>query len=257
MMVCHLKPTIILLLSIFSFPELFAQYKSADFCTAFTLQIHAQRHPTDTVRLRYRDCEKRDALKDTLVLPGKVNRATEATLFTYLKKTRTPLVKERINTGDDQPQESVKPDSMNTDNPFIGVWELVSWTARQSDGQQVYPYGTDAIGQLLYDAGGNVMVEIMKRDRPLFASNDFLHGTTEEITAAYNGFMAYSGTYDIDPAAGTVTHHVRIGSFPNWVGHDQVRHYTFRGNLLILKSPTMGTAQHELTWKRAKSATNR
>lgn len=254
-MVCQLKLMIVLLLSILSFPELFARYKSADPCTAFALQIHAQSPPTDTVRLLYRDCENRDAYKDTLVLSS--GRATEAILFADLKKTRTPLVRERIYIRDDQPQESVKPDSMNTDNPFIGVWELVSWTARQSDGRLVYPYGADAIGQLLYDAGGNVMVEIMKKERPLFASNDFLHGSTEEITAAYNGFMAYSGTYDINPAAGTVTHHVRIGSFPNWVGHDQVRHYTFRDDLLILKSPTMGTAQHELTWKRVKPATNR
>lgn len=159
--------------------------------------------------------------------------------------------------AEDKRQESLKLNSMNMDNPFIGSWELVSWTARQADGQLLYPYGVDAKGQLLYDAAGNMMVEIMKKDRPLFASNDFLHGSTEEITAAYKGFMAYSGTYDIDRAAGTVTHHVRIGSFPNWVGHDQVRHYTFRDNLLILKSPTMGTAQHELTWKREKSAANR
>lgn len=251
----HLKPTIVFLLSILAFPELFAQYKSADSCVAFSLQIHAKSHPPDTVWLLYRDCEKTDAYKDTLVLSS--GRATEAMLFVDLKKTLTSFVRERIYIGYDKPQESVKIDSMNTDNPFIGVWELVSWTARQSDGQVVYPFGADALGQLLYDAGGNVMVEIMKKDRPLFASNDFLHGSTEEIIAAYNGFMAYSGTYDIDPAAGTVTHHVRIGSFPNWVGHDQVRHYTFRGNKLILKSPLMGGAQHELTWKRVKSATSR
>src|SRR5215212_3953336 len=139
---------------------------------------------------------------------------------------------------------------MNVSDQFIGVWNLIKWTAKQADGQLLYPYGQDAIGQILYDSGGNVMVEIMKRNRKSFGSNDFLLGSVEEVLAAYNGFVAYCGTYNIDPVAKKVIHHVRISSFPNWVGQDQIRYYDFRNDLLILQAPAISMAQHELTWNK-------
>lgn len=76
------------LLTMLFFPGLSAQYKQADSCAAFTLRVHAKNHPTDTIRLLYRDCENIDDYKDTLVLTngrttvsGQINRATEAILF--------------------------------------------------------------------------------------------------------------------------------------------------------------------------------
>ncbi|MBD0284142.1 MAG: lipocalin-like domain-containing protein [Flavisolibacter sp.] len=139
---------------------------------------------------------------------------------------------------------------MDERNQFIGIWRLMKWTAKQVDGQVLYPYGEDAVGQILYDAKGNVMVEIMKQQRKLFASNDFLHGTAEEILSAYNGFIAYCGTYDIDLVAKRVIHHIKISSFPNWVGQDQIRYYDFQNGSLRLRAPAIGTAQHELIWQK-------
>ena len=139
---------------------------------------------------------------------------------------------------------------MEVANQFPGLWNLIKWTAKQGDGQVFYPFGEDPAGQLLYDAKGNMMVTIMKQERKLFASHNFLEGTADEIVAAYNGFVAYSGTYDIDPRAKQVIHHIRISSFPNWVGQDQVRYYDFQNDLLLLRALAIGTTQHELTWQK-------
>ncbi len=139
---------------------------------------------------------------------------------------------------------------MDIANQFIGIWSLVQWTSRDADGQETHPFGEDVIGQILYDPSGNMMVELMKRDRKLFASDNFLQGTTEEILSAYHGFFAYSGTYTIDAEAKAVIHHIEICHFPNWVGHDQIRYYTFSSDELKLSTPVIGTTQHSFLWRR-------
>jgi hypothetical protein len=120
---------------------------------------------------------------------------------------------------------------------FVGTWKLVSFEARQSDGQIVYPFGRDVIGVISYDARGNMSGQLMRSDRPTFAINDFQKGTPEEIRAAFEGFLAYFGTYEINEEKGTVTHHMRGSSFPNWVGSDHIRFFEFSGNRLTLRTP--------------------
>ena len=139
---------------------------------------------------------------------------------------------------------------MDAANEIIGIWNLVKWTAVEEDGRLFYPYGEDAAGQISYDQKGNMMVAIMRKERKRFASNNFLQGTVEEIVTAYNGFVAYCGTYDVDAVAHMVIHHITICSFPNWVGEDQIRYYDFQNGLLILKAPSIGTTRHELTWQK-------
>jgi len=119
---------------------------------------------------------------------------------------------------------------------FVGTWKLVSLEVRQSDGQIVYPYGRDVIGVISYDARGNMSVQLMRSDRPAFAINDPQKGTPEEIKAAFEGFISYFGTYEIDEEKGAVTHRVRGSSFPNWVGSDQIRFFEFSGNRLTLRA---------------------
>jgi hypothetical protein len=120
---------------------------------------------------------------------------------------------------------------------LVGAWKLVSFEARSSNGEVSYPYGRNAFGMLMYDAGGNVFVLLMRRDRPKFASDDLWRGTPEEIKAAFEGFVAYCGTYEVDEEKGTVTHHVEGSHFPNWAGTDQVRLFKCSGDQLTLSTP--------------------
>jgi len=118
----------------------------------------------------------------------------------------------------------------------VGTWNLVSFEARRSDGQVIYPLGRSVVGVINYDARGNVSVQLMRSDRPSFASSDLQKGTADEIRAAFEGLLTYFGTYDVDEEQGTVTHHVRHSSFPNWEGSDQIRLFEFSGDRLTLRT---------------------
>src|SRR5471030_2805954 len=107
--------------------------------------------------------------------------------------------------------------------PLVGTWTLLSLGSQSAAGEMSHPFGEDARGLLMYDAHGRMSVVLTRADRPVFASDDPARGTPAEIKAAYEGFNAYYGTYSIDEARGTVTHHVEANSFPNWVGTDQQR----------------------------------
>jgi len=139
---------------------------------------------------------------------------------------------------------------------FVGAWKLVSSEFRRSDGEVTYPMGRDTAGMLMYDANGHMSAQVMRSNRPAFASGDQLKGTPEEIKAAFEGCVAYYGTYEINEEEGTVTHHVEGCSFPNWVGTAQRRFFEFSGNRLMLSSAPipMGGEQvtATLTWERAQ-----
>jgi hypothetical protein len=125
---------------------------------------------------------------------------------------------------------------------FVGVWKLVTSEFKRSDGSTAYPYGKEAIGMLIYNEHGHMSAQIMNPDRPIFVSGGIRKGTAEEIKAAFDGYTAYFGIYEVDEEEGTVTHRVRGSYFPNWVGQDQKRFFEFSGNRLTLKTPPIPAA---------------
>lgn len=140
---------------------------------------------------------------------------------------------------------------------FVGTWTLVSQEYRDENDQVVYPAGTESAGVIIYDAAGNMAVQIMRLDRPPFASGDILDGTDAEIRAAYQGYNAYFGTYTVDEAQRIVTHHLSGALFPNRVGQDQIRYFAFEGTRLTLKTPPILRAganlRGTLVWQRANA----
>jgi len=138
---------------------------------------------------------------------------------------------------------------------FIGTWKLVSSEFRRSDGGVTYPMGRNASGMLMYDASGHMSAQIIRPGRPAFASGDQLKGTPEEIKSAFEGCVAYFGTYEVNEKKGTVTHHVEGSSFPNWVGTDQRRFFEFCGNRVTLSTPPASFGGEHVTallvWERA------
>ena len=90
-------------------------------------------------------------------------------------------------------------------------------------------------------------VQIMRRDRPAFVSDDWLAGTASEIKSAFEGFTAYFGNYEVNEKKGTVIHHVEGSLFPNWIGRDQMRFFKFAGNCLTLSTPPMPIGNSQVT----------
>lgn len=137
---------------------------------------------------------------------------------------------------------------------FPGIWKLASSEYRLPDGQAIFPMGRNAAGILVYSVDGHMCVQIMRSDRPAFTSDDRMAGTTEEIKSAFEGFVAYFGTYEVNREEGTVTHHMEGSSFPNWVGGKQKRFFELSGDRLTLRTPPIRLGGHQITgvlhWKR-------
>ena len=140
---------------------------------------------------------------------------------------------------------------MNTNNPFIGTWRLLSWENKGPDGQVTYPYGQEPVGYLVYTAEGFMSVQIMDPDRrqgsekllPEPVSGQTLSG--EDKVMAYNTYQAYCGFYTYSMEDKVVTHAVKTGLIPGWTGKDQVRHFEFTKEYLILS-----TESARLIWER-------
>jgi len=136
---------------------------------------------------------------------------------------------------------------------FVGAWKLVA-----IEGQQVPR--RDRVGLIMYDTTGRMAVQIMPLDRPKFASGNRLQGTQEEIKAAFDGYTAYFGPYEVNEAEGVVIHRLEGSIFPNDVGRDNIRYYEFSGDRLTLIPTNMvdgklapkSSATFRLIWERVK-----
>jgi hypothetical protein len=105
---------------------------------------------------------------------------------------------------------------------LIGAWRLAAIAG--PDGK---PVTTGLpLGMLIYTRDGHVSVQLMYLKSAGSLSNEYVH----------NGYEASFGSYDIDEATHTLTHHV-IGSNTGdlLVGKDLPRAYQFsaNGNLII------------------------
>ncbi len=146
---------------------------------------------------------------------------------------------------------------------------MQSWQVTTSDGHQHLPYGESPQGSLVYTADGTVAVHMMVPDRqPLDLDSRLIArcrrigtGTQADdpddpelseakrrLFASAITFQAYSGSYVVE--GDTVTHKVRLALWPEWVGTDLVRTFSFDGDELILSADNPGM-RHELRWRRA------
>ncbi|MBI3972855.1 MAG: lipocalin-like domain-containing protein [Chloroflexi bacterium] len=144
---------------------------------------------------------------------------------------------------------------MAQDEPLVGTWKLISFE-RSVDGKVSYPMGKEARGSIAYDALGRMSVQIMRPDRPALTGATAPEGTLDELRAIIAGYLAYAGTYDVDRATKTVTHHIDLHLLPSGVGTQLRRQFEIAGNRLTLKTPpvTVGGRQQSgrLVWERVE-----
>jgi hypothetical protein len=133
---------------------------------------------------------------------------------------------------------------------FVGTWALESIEGRNESGEWVplhERFGADPVGYVMYDSGGRMAVQIMRRDRPLFSVDNKQEVPPEEAKDALIGYTAYFGTFSVDENEKSVTHH-RIGHIiPNRAAVDAKRFYHFHGDRLTL---TLPSGDVRFNWKR-------
>ena len=126
-------------------------------------------------------------------------------------------------------------------NKLLGAWRYVG--TRINGGN--WDRGAHPKGMIYYGPHGEMAVQIapdVKRTRAGAAM------TPQEAFTAVKDYIAYFGTYTVDEAAGTVTHH-RHDSLQPGDGGDLVRRYELNGDCLVLRPPN---STLEVTWERIK-----
>jgi hypothetical protein len=134
---------------------------------------------------------------------------------------------------------------------LLGAWRLITCEVVDADGTMSYPMGDNVAGQLMYDDSGRVSAQLVRADQSPFASEDWRQATPDEMTAAWPNYFGYYGTFTVDADAGTVTHHIDFGWFPNLTGTEQVRNYRFDNNQLVLNADT-AWGKVRVVWERSR-----
>jgi Lipocalin-like domain len=139
---------------------------------------------------------------------------------------------------------------------FIGTWKLASMERWNAKGEVIEPTSAtsaDRTGYLIYDASGYMAVSIMPVGRKKYAG---AQPTEDEAKAAIIGYAAYFGTFTINAAEASVTHHLQ-GSLNPGMASEQKRLFEFAGNRLRLRPPASATGdQSRLTWDRVADLPN-
>jgi len=121
---------------------------------------------------------------------------------------------------------------------LVGAWRLVHIDVPGADGKPMnIPQPT---GMLIYTRDGHMSVQLMYPKSAGALSNEYV----------LNGYEASFGSYDLDEAKHTVTHHVQ-GSVTRdlLVGKDLPRVYEFTGDGHLIIRSTRPDEHWSVTWE--------
>jgi hypothetical protein len=140
-------------------------------------------------------------------------------------------------------------------NYLVGGWRLLSWRIEYSDGRISYPFGEEAIGQLLYSADGAMSATVSAAKRPTLSDKNVRHVPETEQADAFRSYFHYAGGWRID--GHNVVHEVELGLNSGFPGTNQVR----RVEIITAEQMTLSAQEdlpndqsrrHALTWQRNK-----
>jgi hypothetical protein len=132
---------------------------------------------------------------------------------------------------------------------IVGVWRLVHDT---NDGKKGVAFGANPKGELIFTANGHYASVNSRGDLPTFTSGNRMKGTAEENKAIVQGSIAHFGTYTITPDGKAFVLKVEGGTWPAWVGKEQKRDVTIKGDELKYSVVASIGGSSELVFKRVK-----
>lgn len=140
-----------------------------------------------------------------------------------------------------------------TTTDFVGTWRLLDYSFLHDDGVVEKPWGTDVRGYLIYSAEGYMSGNLgaARRKRGVVERASANHPNPPR-PRRHRTYIAYTGRFTVE--GDTVVHHVEASLFPLWVGRDEVRYYSFKGDYLTLRTGPIKSGNHtvvaQLTWER-------
>lgn len=128
---------------------------------------------------------------------------------------------------------------------IVGSWRLESWTIA-GDAPRCTDAEGGSAGQIVYSSDGHMSAQLGCDRLPMDELGSM--GSEEATARMTRRHFSYYGTYTIDEAAQTVTHHVMGSTSPAWVGTDRVRSFVFEGPDRIVLSTV--ESENRLVWLR-------
>ena len=135
---------------------------------------------------------------------------------------------------------------------LVGTWMLMLSSTKLPGGSPTW--GSDPIGLLILTDNGICSLQLMRSDRPKFASNSRVQGTPEENRAAVHGSISSFGTYTVDEANKTFTVRYLGSTFPNREQTEETWPVVINGDELRMMHPSTsvgGPPSHSL-YQRVK-----
>jgi hypothetical protein len=113
---------------------------------------------------------------------------------------------------------------------LIGAWRLVSYADTPEGAAPIYAFGKEPIGLWIFTADGHFSISIM-RNPP-----DINTTTTDPDPDACIPvwYCTYFGTYTVSDRGGLWVTHVIGSNIPTFIGTDQTRAFSVRGNRLVV-----------------------
>lgn len=137
-----------------------------------------------------------------------------------------------------------------TSNTFVGAWVLGDFRITFSDDRPpVFPFGPDAVGQILYAASGHMSAVLSRAGRPpLTASRLETAGSApaDEKASAFDSYLSYGGTWALD--GDDIVHTVTHALTPNLVGQENRRRVTLGDDSVTLSYSIVARSGVERTY---------
>jgi hypothetical protein len=143
--------------------------------------------------------------------------------------------------------------AMSGQAQLIGTWRFVSATQLLTDGtsRSDPQTGINGVGYLMYTETGHMCAVIAKPERPAWRAP--ATPSDSAVRQAFNGLVAYCGTYDVNAGEGSVTHHIEVDREPQLTGTNRKRFFTRSGKQLVLRAaPPLpdGVREWIIAWQR-------
>jgi len=138
--------------------------------------------------------------------------------------------------------------AIDTDGPstgIVGSWRLESWTVA-NDAPRCAGEDGGASGQIMYSRDGHMSAQLGCASLPMGDLGSL--GGAEAVGRMTRRHFSYYGTYTLDEAAQTVTHHVMGSTAETWVGRELVRSVAFEGPDRLVLTPA--ESEGRLVWLR-------
>jgi hypothetical protein len=116
------------------------------------------------------------------------------------------------------------------ENPLVGTWRLVRYADTLEGGKTIHAFGEAPIGQFIFTKDGHISVHIMHN--PPAPTNAPVDPDPDACMPSW--YCAYFGSYTFNAKDNSWVTRVKGGNIVSYVGTDQKRSFSIKGDQLII-----------------------